>query len=307
MVEVIFAIVFNGLIPVIVMAMLVRSLARAAPTEPNYRGMPVYNGLGIVWFVWLVSFWAGAHILSLNGMPQPVWVAYFIPLFPLIAGSCAFGLFDDWVGSHNTKGFKGHLTSFGRGVITTGGLKMAGIGFLSLFTSLSLFWTGIAALPRVVLATCAIALMANFMNLFDLRPGRANKAYVICLALALPGIAFGGIARIPAADVAAIVLAAIGPVVAVWRYDVGERGMIGDAGANSMGAFLGFIYATTLPLWALALVVLALFAANILSEIRSFSRIIESNRILRAFDMLGRREDRRRHPRDEHGGSHGSH
>jgi len=274
------------------MEMLVRSLGETAPKVANYRGTMVYLGLGIVWFVWLVSFWVGAHLMALLGITQPVWVSYFVPLFPLIAGSCAFGLLDDWVGDDNAKGFKGHLSAFKKGTITTGGLKMIGIGFLSLFTSFSLYWVGISSLPRILLVTCVIALMANFINLFDLRPGRAGKVYIVVLMIAVLCIIFGNVIHLDAVTIVAVVIAGLGPLIAVFRFDLGEKGMLGDAGANSMGAFLGFLLATSLPLVALALLTVLLFSLNILGERVSFTRLIEGNRVLNTLDMIGRKDRR---------------
>ena len=290
MLDIISSFVFCVLIPFVVMSMLVRSLSATAPKVLNYRGTKVYNGLGIVWFVWLVSFWVGAHLIVVLGFTQPDWISYFVPLFPVIAGSCAFGLLDDWVGDNKSKGFRGHLRALAHGVMTTGGLKLVGIGALSLFTAISLYWVGISSVPRIILVTCVIALMANFINLFDLRPGRAGKVYVLCLALAAVSIIFSTVVHLGALSIIAVVLAGLGPLVAVWRFDLGEKGMLGDAGANSMGAFLGFLFATSLPLLALAVLAVILFALNILSEHVSFSRLIEHNRILNAIDMIGRKK-----------------
>jgi hypothetical protein len=251
----------------------------------------VYNGLGIVWFVWLISFWIGAQFIDLFHVEQPYWVGYVARLFPLIAGSCAFGLFDDWAGCNNTKGFRGHLNALMKGRLTTGGLKFLGIGFLSLFLSISLFYHGAETIPRVILATCVIALMANLMNLFDLRPGRAQKIYLVNLAFALAFIVVFGLVQVLGWwGLLAIALVAIGPLLATWRFDLGEKGMLGDAGANSMGAFLGFLFATSMPLWALATTAVVLVAINLLSEKISFSRIIAGNRVLVTLDTLGRRE-----------------
>ncbi|MDR0347142.1 MAG: hypothetical protein LBH56_02035 [Coriobacteriales bacterium] len=272
------------------MAMLVPSLDKTAPKVGNFRGVLVYNGLGIVWFVWLISFWMGAHVLATLHIPQPAWISYLVPLFPILAGSCAFGLFDDWAGSNLTRGFKGHLKALAHGRLTTGGLKFLGIGFLSLFLAISLYYEGAASIPRVLLVTCAIALSANLMNLFDLRPGRAQKIYILGLALAVAFVALFGIVGLGLWDIVSLALAGLGPLVAVWRFDLGERGMIGDAGANSMGAFLGFLYATALPIWALVLMVAVLAAANLLSERVSFSQVIEGNKVLAALDGWGRKK-----------------
>lgn len=290
MLAILTALIFCVAIPFIFMAMLTRSLDKSALHYPNYRGVSVYNGLGIVWFVWLLGFWSGAHILAAAGIAQPNWVSYLVPIFPLIAGACIFGLFDDWVGDQSAKGFKGHVGSLFRGILTTGGIKMLSIGFLSLFTMVSLYWGKIDALPRIIAGTCVIALSANFINLFDLRPGRAGKVYALGLACCIAVVAWGGTLILEWPDVVSLALAGLGPLVAVWRFDIGERGMLGDAGANSMGAFLGFIMATAAPVWMTIVWAILLFALNLAGEYVSFSKIIVGNRVLRKFDNMGRKD-----------------
>jgi len=285
------ALIFCIAIPFIFMAMLTRSLERSAPHYPNYRGISVYNGLGIVWFVWLLSFWGGAHLLNIANCIQPNWMSYLIPIFPLIAGSCIFGLFDDWVGDDNAKGFRGHIGSLVRGILTTGGIKMLSIGLLSLFTMISLYWSSTEGLVRIIAGTCVIALSANFINLFDLRPGRAGKIYSLSLPVCLVAVAFGGNVFLDWPDIVSLALAGLGPLIAVWRYDIGEKGMLGDAGANSMGAFLGFLLATALPLWLLISWAVLMLALNLTGEYVSFSKIIERNRILNKLDLIGRKDD----------------
>ena len=296
MVGVIAAVIFSVAIPVVIMAMLEPSLDKTAPKAGNFRGVMVYNGLGVVWFVWVVSFWIADLVLMILGFGKPAWVSYIEPLFPVLAVTCAFGLFDDWAGCNKIKGFSGHLKALAKGQLTTGGLKFLGIGCLSLLLAIQLYYDGLDTIPRVLLVTCVIALNANLMNLFDLRPGRAQKIYLLILALAIattmalaamPFVIFS----MPGWDIVALALAGIGPVLAVWRFDLGEKGMIGDAGANAMGVLLGYIFATVLPIWPLFLLAVGLAAVNILSERISFTKIIAGNRFLSRLDELGRRRD----------------
>jgi len=286
---VVFALIGTLIIPVAVMAALEPSLYKSAPKVKNYRGFVVYNGLGIVWFVWLAAFWIGVQLLVVLNLELPFWVEYLKPLSIVLAGACAFGLFDDWAGDRQVTGFTGHLRALLRGRITTGGLKFLGIGFLSLFLAISLYFDGAGSILKVVLVTCIVALGANMMNLFDLRPGRAGKMYLLGLVFAFICIIFGGM--LPEFDwlgLVALALAALGPLVAVWRFDLRERGMLGDAGANPLGVFLGFLFASSLPLWALAIVTVVLGVINLLSERISFTKIIASNKLLSALDELGR-------------------
>ena len=298
MIGVIVALIFCVVVPVAIMAMLVPSLDKTAPKKSNFHGVMGFNGLGIVWFVWLISFWVGTHFLVMLELDLPNWIGYVEPLFPVLAGSCAFGLFDDWAGSNQTKGFKGHLTALAHGRITTGGLKFLGIGFLCLFLAISLYYDGLSSILHVMLVTCVIALSANLMNLFDLRPGRAGKMYLLGLfAAAICIVVFGLIDDLGWLNLLALLLAALGPLLAVWRFDLGEKGMIGDAGANSMGVFLGFLFALALPVWFLAVVVVGLAVVNLLSERVSFSGIIARNKVLSALDELGRIKDKNREPK----------
>jgi hypothetical protein len=92
------------------------------------------------------------------------------------------------------------------------------------------------------------------------------------------------------------VVAALGPLLAVWYLDLGERAMLGDMGANALGALAGALLVEALPLPWLAACAVVLLALNLASERVSFSAVIERNGVLRRLDMLGRA------PADERGG-----
>jgi hypothetical protein len=94
----------------------------------------------------------------------------------------------------------------------------------------------------------------------------------------------------------------------VWRYDLGEQGMLGDAGANPAGAVVGLLLLKVLAPWAILTGAVLMIALNLASERVSFSRVIEGNRLLAWADRLGRvpvapasgsvHEARRRPPQD---------
>jgi UDP-N-acetylmuramyl pentapeptide phosphotransferase/UDP-N-acetylglucosamine-1-phosphate transferase len=293
------------------MALLVRSLKASAPKEPNYRGTLVFNGLGIVWFVWILFFLIGASLYYLELEAFPDWMTFLMPVLPLIAGTCAFGMFDDWVRDRDAKGFTGHVRALAHGTITTGMLKMIGIGFLCLVTAFYMqrdyvhLGSPLLNVFRVVYPACFMALMANSMNLLDRRPARAGKVYLLglvvaILVLALPIILslgaeyyvwLGPVGYFGGSDIVALALAGLGPLLAVWRFDAGEQGMLGDAGANSMGAFLGYLFLYILPGAVVFFFIMPLLLfLNIVSERVSFSEVIEDNRVLRFFDRLGRKD-----------------
>jgi UDP-GlcNAc:undecaprenyl-phosphate/decaprenyl-phosphate GlcNAc-1-phosphate transferase len=192
------------------------------------------------------------------------------------AGALGFGIVDDLAGSGKRRGLRGHLGALARGEVTTGAVKLGGLGATGLASGLL-----IGDMPAdVVINTGLIAGGANLLNLFDLRPGRAIKVAAASGAL----IAAGG-----GAEGRTAVAAPVGAALALMREDLGERAMLGDAGANALGAMLGTAAAVSLPRPARAGLLAGIVALSLASEKVSFTRVIERTPPLRWLDMLGRR------------------
>ncbi|MFH9818778.1 hypothetical protein [Streptomyces sp. NPDC017230] len=142
----------------------------------------------------------------------------------LAAGVC--GAYDDAVGAEDPRrGFRAHLSALRNGEVTSGAVKLLGISAAGLVA-------GAVMKERPldkVLAGAVIAGAAHFVNLVDVRPGRAGASV---LALGAPGLLRGG----PGAEAAA---AAMGSASAVLPDDLAERTMLGDTGAHALGAALG--------------------------------------------------------------------
>lgn len=167
------------------------------------------------------------------------------------------------------KGVRGHVAALRAGRVTGGTVKVLAISGAGLLSAALLPDRGRA--PDVLLRAGVVAGAANLVNLLDLRPGRALKAGLLAAgALRQPGVA--------------------GAVVVLLPEDLRERTMLGDAGANALGAVLGLAFAAGTPdrrrLGAALAVLTALTAA---SEVVSFSRVIDAVAPLRALDRLGRR------------------
>lgn len=283
---------FGALAPIAMMRMLAPRLARSAPRVRNYRGREVFTGLGIVWVIWMALVLLGGFVLEALLGWEPSWLGTLLKAAPLVFGACALGMFDDVAGRRDrAKGFRGHLAALRRGEITTGMLKLIGIGVLSVVVGAQISgepsWS-LGYVGGLVVRAAVMALCANEINLFDLRPARALKVYsglllLSCAVLALLAASPAGVAAIGA--VAALSLV---PVVAVWPYDAREQGLMGDAGSNAMGAYLGFVMAVTMPLPALAGVAVVLLAGNLASERVSYSALIERVALLSWLDGLGR-------------------
>jgi len=85
------------------------------------------------------------------------------------------------------------------------------------------------------------------------------------------------------------VAAPLGAALALLPDDLGERAMLGDAGANALGAMLGGAAAVSLPRPARIALLAGIVALTGASEKVSFTKVIEAVPPLRWLDMLGRR------------------
>ena len=190
------------------------------------------------------------------------------------AGAGAFGCYDDLAGRADRRGFRGHLGALTRGELTSGAIKVGGIGCAAAIAAGAL---GGKPGDRAV-NTALIAGGANLVNLFDLRPGRAVKVAVAAGALA------GGSGPAARRGVAA----PLGAALALLPDDLGERAMLGDAGANALGAMLAAAVAANAPRPARVAALGVVVALTAASERVSFSRVIDSVPALRMLDLLGR-------------------
>jgi UDP-GlcNAc:undecaprenyl-phosphate/decaprenyl-phosphate GlcNAc-1-phosphate transferase len=190
----------------------------------------------------------------------------------------ALGLYDDLAGGSASKGLKGHFTALANGEVTSGAIKVAGIGAVALVAG-PLARGGRGGVVDAGLSAILVAATANAVNLFDLRPGRAVKVFLggSAPALLLPGSA-GSLLAGPA-----------GATVALGNEDLQERSMLGDTGANALGALLGTAGASSLSRKGLLAAVITATAVTVVSEKVSYSRVIESQPWLRRIDDWGRR------------------
>lgn len=194
-------------------------------------------------------------------------------------GSGLVGAYDDFYGSAQAKGFGGHLRALRSGELTSGMIKVLGVG-ASAAAAAILVQRVRPACPKLscailngLLDTALIATTANLINLLDLRPGRAAKVIILL------GSGLLGHGAAPA----------VGAAVGSLPTDLAGRSMLGDCGANALGAAVATAAAQALP-WQPRLVAFAAVAAlNLASERVSFTTIIERTPLLRRLDHLGRR------------------
>jgi UDP-N-acetylmuramyl pentapeptide phosphotransferase/UDP-N-acetylglucosamine-1-phosphate transferase len=199
-----------------------RQLRRQPPVDAtlwqrtNYagRGVELYGGLA-----------AAAGAAGAMGLARGIGTRTRLAAVgaALAAGLC--GAYDDQKGSAAERGFAAHLRALRAGRLTSGGVKLLGIGAAALTAGALL---KARPLDRLLAGT-VIAGAAHAVNLADVAPGRAAKAVI---AAGAPGL----LRRGPGAVLAAAPVAA---AAAVLGDDLSERTMLGDAGAHALGAALG--------------------------------------------------------------------
>ena len=244
-------------------------------SRTNHRGEPVtlLEGPAVALGA-IAGVLAQARLASVTGSAGASRHANWRPRAAMAlggAGAAAFGAYDDLADSGDRRGFRGHLGALRHGEVTTGAVKLGGIGATGI---VSAAMTGGSPSDMIINAGL-IAGGANLLNLFDLRPGRAIKVAVASAAL-IGAAGQDGVA------------APLGAALALLPEDLGERAMLGDAGANALGAMLG-VSAAGLPRPARIALLAGIAGLTAASEKVSFTKVIERTPALRWLDMLGRR------------------
>ena len=191
------------------------------------------------------------------------------------------GGYDDLAGARpeqaGDKGLAGHLRALRAGRVSAGAVKVAGIGAAAAAAALlTRRDRGARAVVDGILTTGLVAGTANLVNLLDLRPGRAGKAAVLAAVATLGGPAGG------------MVAGPLGATLGVLPEDLGERVMLGDCGANAVGALLGLRLASLPGRGARAGLLAGVVGLTLASEKVSFTKVIEATPGLRELDRFGR-------------------
>ena len=249
-----------------------------ALARTNYHGRPVTLAAGPALAVAASATAAAGAAFGPAGLP--------VAAAALTAGlgSGAVGLYDDVAGTrpqHQAKGFRGHLGALRHGRVTSGLVKIVGVGAAGLAAAALLPTrpgrSGALRTTEVLLGAGVIAGTANLVNLLDLRPGRAVKAGLLIGAPLLNGPA------------GMVVAGPVGAAAALLPEDLGERAMLGDAGANALGAVLGVALAARTGLLGRSALLAGIAGLTAASERVSFTEVIARTPGLRELDGLGRR------------------
>ena len=252
--------------------------------RPNYKNEMIPVGMGIVFlpmiiinsiilgFVTLNNIW---FVSSSNYNLNIVWLLCLaLYIFSMMAMFFA-GELDDLIGNRNVSGLKGHFKSLFKGELTTGGFKALFGGFVGLVVSVCIS----SSIVDIIVNTLIIALSTNLMNLFDLRPGRAIKAYLVIMIPIY--ITLTGYTKV-------FPLLILPNVLAYFNTDLKARGMMGDTGSNVLGISIGVLMALGYGIKVRLAWLVFLILMHLITEKFSLTKIIEKNRVLKFIDNLGR-------------------
>ena len=247
--------------------------------RPNYKNEMIPVGMGIVFlpmiiinsiilgFVTLNNIW---FVSSSNYNLNIVWLLCLaLYIFSMMAMFFA-GALDDLIGNR-----KGHFKSLFKGELTTGGFKALFGGFVGLVVSVCIS----SSIVDIIVNTLIIALSTNLMNLFDLRPGRAIKAYLVIMIPIY--ITLTGYTKV-------FPLLILPNVLAYFNTDLKARGMMGDTGSNVLGISIGVLMALGYGIKVRLAWLVFLILMHLITEKFSLTKIIEKNRVLKFIDNLGR-------------------
>lgn len=253
---------------------ILRHLGDEGLVRENYRGarLPFPGGVAIVAAA-LVALVPLALLHQLAGADVLAPELGIVATYAL--GVAFLGLADDLLAGR-PRGWRGHGGAVLRGGFSTGALKAVGaLGLALLVLSGQGYDDG-----RYLVSVALLVLATNLFNLLDLRPGRSAKGLLLLGA----GLTLGAWELAP--------LWAVGlfaaPALVVGAYDLRERTMLGDTGANLIGGLAGLWLVLTLDPLGQAIALAVILALTVYGEFRSLSRAIEQTPVLRELDSIGR-------------------
>lgn len=270
------------------------------PTSTNFRTETVPTGLGI-FFAFnhflvillysandLLPYFTDAKSVSASSISRAVW--YVVSLSSPLWVS-AIGYFDDVRGEKTVKGLKNNVKTFlFTGHFTSSLMKLFGIFICAFMWAIGYehyYFASEHSLLNVIINIFLIALFTNFLNLLDLRPGRAIKAsFLLFILFSICQPSTLTLSETKHSSLMMIV-PTLAAVLAYAPLDFRGQAMMGDAGSNMLGFVLGIGYAVILPLPAKIAVVILLTLFHIYCEFYSFSDFISRNRVLRWLDEWG--------------------
>jgi hypothetical protein len=235
----------------------------------NFQGIKIPTSMGIAIILSTVLVFSFIMPFGFNTSLEILYIVYAGCLMGFV------GIIDDFFGDSLSKGFKGHIINLIKGKLTTGGLK----AIMGIVASYIISLQVSTIFYELVVNVLLISLTTNFINLLDTRPGRAIKGFSI----------FTFLLFLMNGNMTNIQYIVLGALVAYLPLDLKAKGMLGDTGSNFIGIVLGASMVITIEnfVFRVSLLIIVLLL-NFISEKYSFSKMIETNKILSFIDHLGR-------------------
>lgn len=254
------------------------TFAKPVLQRQNYRGHHLPTAAGLLLVVAVIAVEGARTVLEVLGASDGVTARDRIVVLATVVAFGALGLIDDLLGDDRDKGLAGHLRAALGGRVTTGLIKLGGGASVALVVAGTVLGDQPA---RIVVDAALVALAANLGNLFDRAPGRTLKVGLV---------AYVPLAIVAGTSATGLALAVVaGAAIGLLPGDLRERSMLGDTGANAVGAALGVAAVLVLGPGARTVVAAVLLVLTLASEVVSFSKVIDRVPPLRAVDRLGRR------------------
>jgi UDP-N-acetylmuramyl pentapeptide phosphotransferase/UDP-N-acetylglucosamine-1-phosphate transferase len=254
-------------------------VASPALERTNYRGHTLATAGGLYIILTVLVIDAGRSVLGALGVgPESGLTEARSAVLFAVFGFGLLGLIDDLAAVGEDRGFTGHVRALREGRVTTGMLKLVGGAAVAVVLVAT---PGFKSGRTLIVDALLIALAANLGNLLDRAPGRTIK--------------FGLVAYVPiaiavgSAPIGIAIAPVMGAALGLLGDDLHERLMLGDTGANVIGAVLGLAVVLGSRDSIRLGVMLVLLALNVAAELVSFSRVIDVVPFLRWFDRLGSR------------------
>jgi UDP-GlcNAc:undecaprenyl-phosphate GlcNAc-1-phosphate transferase len=244
----------------------------------NFRGRLLPTAVGIIVALVVLATDAVVAVVAAAGAEPDAGAVQGLRLTTITAlGFGLLGLLDDLGGAGESGGFAAHLQALAEGRLTTGAIKLFGGAAVAVVVVATREPDSIG---RVLADGALVALAANLGNLFDRAPGRTIKVTLVAFLVLVLAV---GAQR----ELAGVALA-VGAGAGLLTADLRERLMLGDAGANVLGAVLGLGVVLTCSPGVRTVVLVLVALLNLASEWVSFSRVIAAAPPLRAADRWGR-------------------
>jgi len=271
--------VLSALLAALLTGPWLADMARSGLVRENYRGRhPAFPSGAVLIAISLLTLAPLAVLndradLDLLHPELRRWIVY-------VLGVALLGLLDDAIGRGHAedtpRGWRGHAAAVAGGRFSTGAIKAVGALALAAYATSGRGRENIEYLGDLAL----LLLATNLFNLFDLRPGRVEKAFALLLA----GLCLGAWTALPLEVLGLF----IGPVLVGAWFTLREKAMLGDAGSNLVGALAGVSMLLVLGGEARWIALAAVASLTIYGEFRSISAAIDRFPPLRSLDSLGR-------------------